>query len=67
MIIVRQSPFTGKFNVRELDITEEQCDRWANGELIQVAFPNLSPDDREFFKTGITPEEWDEFIGSGEE
>lgn len=31
---------------------------WVNGELIQNAFPDLSDEEREFIKTGITPEEW---------
>ena len=30
------------------------------GLLLQEAFPNLSPDHREFIKTGITPQEWNE-------
>ena len=28
--------------------------------LIQNAFPNLTSEQREFIKTGVTPEEWDE-------
>jgi hypothetical protein len=28
------------------------------GALIQDAFPSLNADQREFIKTGITPEEW---------
>jgi hypothetical protein len=31
-----------------------------DGELIQNAFPNLSAGDREFIKTGITEESWEE-------
>jgi hypothetical protein len=27
--------------------------------LIQEAMPNLTPDEREFIKTGITNDEWD--------
>lgn len=34
-------------------------DAWRAGTLIQDAFPTLSADDREFIKTGITPEQWD--------
>lgn len=32
------------------------------GELIQVAFPNLSADDRELMMTGIHPECWEEML-----
>lgn len=59
MRIVRRSPFSGKFNVREIDVEPEQIDAWQGGLLIQYAMPNLSADDREFLMTGITPEEWD--------
>ena len=33
--------------------------KWESGAYIQDAFPSLSPEQREFIKTGITPEEWD--------
>jgi hypothetical protein len=59
MRIVRRSPFSGKLNVREIDVEPEQIDAWQGGLLIQYAMPNLSADDREFIMTGITPEEWD--------
>lgn len=36
---------------------------WDSGELIQNAFPTLSPDEREFIKTGISPQEWDAIFG----
>ena len=36
------------------------------GQLIQDAFPQLSPADREFFLTGITEAEW-ETMGWDEE
>lgn len=35
---------------------------WLQGEYIQHAFSALSPDEREFFMTGITPEEWRSII-----
>lgn len=56
--LTRISPVTGKANTRDLDITEAQFSAWANGEMIQVAMPNLSADDREFVMTGCTPEDW---------
>ena len=40
-------------------VTLEQYQSWQNGTLIQDAFPQLTPDEREFIKTGVTPEEWD--------
>jgi len=59
MQITRKSPFTGEINVREIEVTSSELEAWAEGVLIQRAMPNVSPEDREFIKTGITPEEWD--------
>lgn len=61
MLITRTSVFTGIERSKEIDVTQEQLERWQSGEdLIQNIMPNLSPDDREFIMTGITPEEWDD-------
>lgn len=38
-----------------------------NPVLIQDAFPELDNNQREFIKTGITPEEWDKFIGNDDQ
>ena len=59
MLITRTSPFSGNTNSMEIEVTQEQLSSWENGTLIQNAMPNLSADEREFIKTGITPEEWD--------
>jgi hypothetical protein len=64
--ITRRSGITGKNNTLEVPISREdyilgQKKRDA-GALIQEAFPTLSPPWREFLMTGITPEEWDEYI-----
>lgn len=66
MKIVKTSPFTGRQNTMDLPITSEQIERWQNGELIQNAFPNLTPDEREFLMTGITPEDWNGIFGTEE-
>jgi hypothetical protein len=65
--IVRKSPFTGKVHEMELPITEEQLRKWQDGELIQRVFPHLSPDQRGFIMTGITPEEWRDTFSETEE
>jgi len=59
MKIHRTSTLTGKPHTKDIPVTQEQLDRWRDGELIQNAMPNLNADDREFLMTGITPEEWD--------
>ena len=63
MQIKRISPFTGKLNIMNLDVSLEQMIRWDRGELIQDVFPNLTADEREFIKTGITPDDWNEMVG----
>ena len=60
MLIIRTSPFSGNTNSMEIEVTQEQLSSWqVDGILIQDAMPHLTPDEREFIKTGITPEEWD--------
>ena len=67
MTITRKSPLTGITRSKEINVTEEQILAWEMGKLIQDAMPQLSPDDREFVKTGITGEEWDQLFGGSEE
>ena len=60
MKIVRTSQVSGITRTVDLDVTEEQMRRFkARVELIQDIFPNLTADEREFIKTGITKEEFD--------
>ena len=67
MNIERKSPFTGKVHTMDLDITEEQIADYESGKLLQHAFPHLTAEEREFYKTGITPEEWDSMFPPEEE
>jgi len=61
MQITRLSMWTGVERTLDIDVTKEQlADYYENGKLLQVAFPTLSPSDREFIKTGITDAEWTE-------
>ena len=64
MKIVRTSPVSGKRNELDIDITIDQIVAWEKGTLIQEAMPNTTADEREFIKTGITPDEWDVMFGS---
>jgi hypothetical protein len=67
MKITRTSSLTGITRTKEINVTEEQILAWEMGELIQNAMPNLTADEREFIKTGITGEEWDQLFGGAEE
>lgn len=60
MEITRKSLVSGITRTIDLPITQEQLDRWLDGENIQRVFTNLTDDEREFLLTGITTDEWDE-------
>lgn len=62
MIVTKRNIFTGQERSLDLDVTQEQLNRWNNGELIQKVFPHLSIDEREFLMTGIIGEEWNELM-----
>lgn len=63
MQVTKKSALTSKTHTLEIDITEEQWNRWKGGEMIQNVAPHLSVDDREYLISGATKEEWDEFFG----
>ena len=67
MQITRISMFTNKVHTMDINVTQEQIALWENGTLIQDAMPNLSADEREFIKTGVTPSEWSDFFGEEDE
>ena len=52
--------FTVKVKVADMN-------RWLNGELVQVAFPYLSADEREVCMTGIDSQSWDEMCADMED
>jgi hypothetical protein len=63
MKVRRKSGLTGNTSIMEIDVNPMQIFAWQNGELAQNAMPNLSPDEREFIMTGITPDEWASVFG----
>jgi hypothetical protein len=52
-------PFTVKVKLADMN-------RWLNGELVQVAFPYLSADEREVCMTGIDSIAWEEMFAGGD-
>lgn len=66
MNITRKSIISGVVRTIDLPITEAQVLAYEQGELLQNAFPNLTPGQREFYKTGITDEEWESCFGGDE-
>lgn len=68
MSISRRSPLTGQVNVMELNVTQEQLDRFQRRDgLIQNIFPDLSSDEREFILTGYTAEDWAVIFPKGDD
>jgi hypothetical protein len=65
MLIGKISSLTGVLNTMDLNVSDEQLDKYNRGEsLIQNIFPNLSSEEREFLKSGITPQEWNLYFGN---
>lgn len=69
MILKRTNDIDGKeysmelpFTVEQFYLTEEM--RENTGALIQDVYPTLTADQREFIKTGITPELWEKMFGN---
>jgi len=67
--VTKKSIISGKTNTMSLPITQEHLDIYETvGDiLIQDAFPNLDKYQREFIISGITPKEWNDTFGDGEE
>jgi len=63
MKITRANPFTGVETTRDLDVTDEQIELYMSGTLLQDAFPQLGAADREWLKTGICEQSWNEMFG----
>jgi len=65
MTITRTSQVSGITRTFDLDVTEAQLEVFYEGRTaLQDCFPNLSADDREFIKTGITAEEWERLFAA---
>jgi hypothetical protein len=68
MLVTMKSQLTGEVHSMELDVTETQMSVYfSGGGLLQNVFPKLTPPEREFIKTGITPQEWESYFGSGDD
>jgi len=64
--IRRTSPWSGITHEREINVDPLEFENWKyywdlgepSMKPLQEAFPYLSPGDREFLYSGVTPEEW---------
>lgn len=63
MLITRKSVVTGITRTLDLPVTEAQMLMYMCGTVtVQRAFPNLTDSQREFIMTGMTQDEWDEYM-----
>lgn len=70
MILHAKSHLTGNLNTMELPIEARELQAWLHATpqpLIQDAFPHLTPEQREFIMTGVTPQEWEAAFGQLED
>ena len=63
MKITRTNPMTGNTVSMDIDVTPAQIVSWERGELVQNAFPNSTPSEREFIKSGYTDSDWNAMFG----
>lgn len=67
MKVTRRSLISKQLHTMELPVTPLQLKTYyEGGASIQDLFPDLTPEQREFIKTGITPEEWAAHVAIGE-
>lgn len=71
MKITKISQISGREHTIDIPMDEEEFKQayfqWENGVYIQTAFHKLSPPLREFIKSGITPQEWIEYLSPEED
>ena len=65
ILVGARCPMCGKMN--KVEVYKADFEKWQNGELIQVAMPYLSANEREIIKTGTCSKCWDKLFGEPEE
>ena len=65
MKIQRTCPICGKLQV--IEVEDSQYNDWMAGENIQIAFPNLTQDQREILISGICSECWEKIFPPDDE
>ena len=69
--VTRASILDGVERTIEIPLTATQYEvalyDWENGKPIQEAFPSLTPGQREFIKSGITDDQWQDVFGHYED
>lgn len=60
MEVTRRSIHSGVVRIKDLPITLQQLYQYESGVDINKCMPHLSHEDKMFFVSGITEEDWDE-------
>lgn len=66
MLVTMTSMLTGCVHTRDVNVDADALWAYLDGvdrRPVQVCFPHLSAEDREFLLTGSTPEEWAAVFG----
>lgn len=69
MIITRVSPIDKMEYNMDINVTIDQMNEFLSDtrRTIQDIFPNITPGEREFIKTGITPKQWEDLFGNDDD
>lgn len=67
MEITRTSVLSNITRTLDLNVTVDQLHAHSMGLYAQEAFPQLTPDEREFIISGITSEEWNAHFGTDDD
>ena len=46
----------------DIPVTQAQLDDWKSGTVAQKAMPDITPEQREFIMTGLTPTDWEKNV-----
>jgi len=66
--VTAKSSITGIMHTRRIPCSAGEIRYWQSSRrTVQSVLPELSPDDREFLISGITPEEWEQTFGQEED
>ena len=67
MEITRTSVLSSITRTLDLNVTVDQLRAHSMGLYAQEAFSQLTPDEREFIISGVTPEEWNAHFGTDDD
>lgn len=67
MKITKNCIYTNRKNTLEINITEEQYNRYKKGDDIDLVMPEITYEERQFLLTGALPEDEDGIYQDGDD